>query len=474
MPIVYGPDYFPVEIAPGRGDLNRSSVPFDVFAGGVTGPFWQGRPVSYAKIFGTQAWVAIAVMRLLTWSVRVPLKVYRQVDEDETVRLQGRSKSQKNYHPLAAAVVDPWANGDGTMAELVTNMLGPLLVHGNDLMGFEQGRSDAIRFESLDWRKILPVRADEADPCSAIVGWKIREGDDYRQLSSDKVMHLMWWSPLGDLGISPLEQVRMTILGEDAANRWAYSNLAQGARPNGVVELDSEFVGLDPADRQAMLDNARDDLRNAYAGPDNAGKLPVLPPGLKWTDAKPTTAVEQELIQQRMVHRNEVAAIYQIPPTMVGQLDRATFSNIQVQREMAYTDGLAPPLVIIEQKINSMLCRKLLREDDLFVEFDFAGVLRGDRLKEIQALREAISIGLLAPNEGRGVLNYKPSDADNADKLWMPWNNLQPIDSPPPKKASNNPGGGAAPAQDPVEEQPAASSSAAEPGKMPTMNGHGG
>ena len=114
----------------------------------------------------------------------------------------------------------------------------------------------------------------------------------------------------------------------------------------------------------------------------------------------------------------EVCAVYQMPPPMVGILDRATFSNIETQREMGYTDSLAPPLVAIEQKINAHLVRGLLAEPDVFVEFDFAGVLRGDRLKEVQALRAAIDGSLMTPNEGRSVLNMPRSEQPGMDSFY--------------------------------------------------------
>jgi hypothetical protein len=83
--------------------------------------------------------------------------------------------------------------------------------------------------------------------------------------------------------------------------------------------------------------------------------------------------------------------------------------------------------VLIEEAINAQVIRALLREPDLYVEFDFAGVLRGDRLKEVQAIREAIGTGVLTPNEGRRALNYPASTDPLADELFMPANNLQPL-----------------------------------------------
>ena len=75
--------------------------------------------------------------------------------------------------------------------------------------------------------------------------------------------------------------------------------------------------------------------------------------------------------------------------------------------------------------------RNLLHEPDIFVEFDFAAVLRGDPLEETNALREAISAALLTPNEGRSVLNRPKSPDPGMDRFYLPFNNLQPVGSPP-------------------------------------------
>lgn len=428
MPIIHTPygESEPVELGEGRGDLRYSSVPMALWDGGGT---FGDRPVSYARIFAEQPWVAIAVMRLLTWSVRVPLKVYRRVDEREKRRLGPAD------HPLAAAIRDPWERG--SRADLVTSILGPLWVHGNGLTDVLSGAGDAIRFDPLDWRTIKPIRLDRDDPYSDVAGWEVwsHSGRVRDVRSSDTVLHLAWWSPLGRLGVSPLRQLRATITAEAAALDWNLTNLANAARPSGVVEVDDSWLGLERDERQTLLDQTRSDMREAFSGPAKAGLLPVLPPGLKWSTAEHTTAVEAQLIEQRRVNREEVAAVYQLPPPMIGILDRATYSNIHTAREMAYTDGLAPPLILTEQAINAHVCRGLLAEDDLLVEFDFAGILRGDRLREIQAIREAIATAALTPNEGRDVLNRPRYDHESADRLYLPRNNLRAIDEPVPERS---------------------------------------
>jgi hypothetical protein len=146
------------------------------------------------------------------------------------------------------------------------------------------------------------------------------------------------------------------------------------------------------------------------------------------------TAVEVELIKQRQVGREEMTAIYGLQPGPLGWHSGENRGDLAEQRQMAYTDGLAPPLLLIEAALNAQLVRGLLREPDLYVEFDFAGILRGDRLKEIEALREAIATALLTPNEGRRVINMPQSDQPGMDDHYLPRNNLWPLSVPYPAK----------------------------------------
>jgi HK97 family phage portal protein len=413
LPLIYDTFGPPIEIAAGRGDLRYHSVPSTFGAVGIN--LTGGRCASYAQLFADQPWVAAAVMRMQTMAVRVPLKCYRRTGDNSRVRLDPKE------HPLANAIVAPWEFG--SQADLIMSMLGPLLVHGNGLTEVEQGRTDSLRFLPADWRGVSPIQPF----ASTISGWYVDTDDgEQRTVGADTVLHLAWWSPLGPLGVSPLQQLGTTLMIEDAAQRYQRSVFNNGARPPSAITASERFLGMDPAERAVLMANLREDVNTIYSGPENGGRPALLPPGLDW---KPVghTAVEAALIEQRKVAREEVCAVYQLPPPMLGILDHATYTNIETQREMAYTDSLAPPLVLIEQKLNAHLVRGLLREDDVFVEFDFAGVLRGDRLKEVEALRAAIGTGLMTPNEGRSVLNMPKSPDDGMDVFYMPTNNMNPV-----------------------------------------------
>jgi len=413
------PDYIGTgysSVAPGRGNLAYSSQNVPVIP--LALPLIGGRSISFTRIFQTQPWVAAAVMRLLTWAIRVPLRAYRTSEDPND-----RDEIKPGEHPLADMVLHPWDRAN--QAQLVMNLLGPILIHGNSVTVMDDtANSGAIELTPKDWRFAQPIMPWR----DSLEGFRcdVDTPDMAQDFSIDKILHVAYWSPTGPIGTSPLQQLGTTLAIEDAAQRYQRSVFQQGGRPPSAVTATEAFLGIKPEERREIMAQLRKDITELYGGPENMSKPALLPPGLDWK-AIGGTAVEAALIDQRKISREEIAAVYLIPPPMIGILDRATFSNIATQRDMVYTDCLGPPLILIEQALNTQLIHELLQIDDVFYEFDFSAVLRGDRVMEINALRAAIGTALFSPNEGRKYLGQPTIDAPLMDDYYIPSNNLTPI-----------------------------------------------
>lgn len=405
----------PVEIAPGRGDLRTSSMPFSAYDRGYASLIG-GRTISYADLFASQPLVAMTVMRLLTWSARVPLKAYERTGDDSRERLRAGD-------PLADALLEPWDRA--APMQLVQALLGPLLVHGNATVRLDDGARGRFRFAPADYRFASPIMPWR----DTISGWNFDVDDPLvtQTRAADEVLHVAWWSPQGPLGISPLKQLGTTIAVDDAAVRHQQAMWRNGVRSPTVIEAGVEYAGQSEAFQDQMMAQLREDVDTIYAGPDNSGRPLLLPPGLA---AKPMgyTAVEAQLMEQRAVAREEAAAVYQLQSPAAEANDAA----VKELRQSNYQDGLAPPLLLIEAAINAQVVRSLLREPDKYVEFDFGAVLRPDLVALVSAIRDQIKSALLTPNEGRSLMNMPRSDSPGMDSWYLERNNLWPLDQPYP------------------------------------------
>jgi HK97 family phage portal protein len=426
-----GTGVVPIEIAPGRGNLQYQSMHIPVVP---TAMSLVNKTVSFARLFQTQPYIAAAVMWLMTRAIRVPLRCYRKTTKQNAAELL-----TADQHPVANMIDSPWPGGNS--AQLVMAMLGPLFVHGNAVLDIDDRHvSDgALGVTGKDWRYCQPIMPDRMTLEGFRFDWDIPRKLYDRPI--DNVLHISYWSPTGPIGTSPLQQLNITLSIEDAAQRYQINIFRNGARPASAVLATEAFLGIDPAERQQIMGQLRRDLTEIYAGPENAGRPALLPPGLDWKEVG-QSVIEAALIDQRKLTRDEIASVYGIPPPLLGILDRATYSNIAIQRDMTYTDVLGPPLVLLEQAVNAQIVRDLLQDDRVFVEFDFGAVLRGDRLQEIEMLRQAVQSALITPNEGRAVLSRPASDLDGMDTFWMPTNNVTPVDqaaSQPPPSVTGTP-----------------------------------
>lgn len=380
--------------------LARNSVPLSQFGGGG----------SYANLYRTQPWVAVVVNKLTRQVARPPLKAYERNSQNEkSVVTSGRlydlmRRPAKRRGPV----------------QLKQWMSFPTLLHGNGPIQKmrKEKAGPPTSFRPLDYR-LLTLVIDEST--GEIDRWETTQFGKREFIDPADLVHFAWEGPDGILGVSPLKQLGVTIRIEQAAQTWQEATFRNSVRPSGGVTLPEDSkLSLDKEYRAELSS----DLARMHAGGPNAGKPIVLPPGSTWQGFS-ATAHDAELIKQRVLAREEVAAVYDIPPPVIGILDNATYSNMDtIFEKVLFGPVLGPWFTLFEETFSAQVIDDEPAFEGQWVEFDLSEVLRGDPVKQATALKTQMSIGLLTINEARGIQNLPKIDHPSCDLPMIPANNL--------------------------------------------------
>jgi HK97 family phage portal protein len=287
------------------------------------------------------------------------------------------------------------------------------LVHGNSLFVLEQSPqigAPPIALWPVDWAQVKILRGTT----SPISGYRVETGTVRKTWLPDEVLHFRGPSIDGIAGVSPLQALARTLILEDAAQRSSISSFRNGMRPATAYIVPGRLQQQQRAELEAKL-------RQQSTGVDARGGNLLLEGG---ADLKSVThtAQEAELIMHRKLNREEVAAAYNVDPTQIGILDRATFSNVEEAHRGFYMDTLGPEATLVEDAFGTQLISRYFDFEGTFVEFDMADVLKGNLETRFEAYAKSLTAGWITRNEIRALENLPPVDDRGADSLYAPLN----------------------------------------------------
>jgi HK97 family phage portal protein len=217
-------------------------------------------------------------------------------------------------------------------------------------------------------------------------------------LPRGEVWHLRGLSSDGLMGMSPIELARENLGMALAAQDYGARFFANDAKPTGGwIEFPGSFK--DSEAKKVF----RESYQQAQSGA-NRGKVLVLENGMKFHEVGVTNK-DAQFLELRKFQITDVARLFRVPPHMIGDLDRATFSNIEQQSLEFVMHTMTPWAERWEASIESEL---LLEGDDIEVEFDFANLMRGDAASRASYYQSGIQNGWLTRNEARIAENLNP------------------------------------------------------------------
>lgn len=235
-------------------------------------------------------------------------------------------------------------------------------------------------------------------------------------LAPSDVLHIPGLGFDGLVGYSPIAMAKNAIGLAIAAEEYGSKFYANSAAPSGVLEHPGTLK--DPT-------RIRDSWNATFGGSGNSHKIAVLEEGMKYTPIS-ISPNEAQFLETRKFQINEIARIFRVPPHMVGDLEKSSFSNIE-QQSLEFVKYTLDPWVI---RWEQALYRALLSEEEkktYFFKFNVEGLLRGDYASRMTGYSTARQNGWMSANDIRELEDLDRIPAELGGDLYLVNGNMLPL-----------------------------------------------
>jgi HK97 family phage portal protein len=230
------------------------------------------------------------------------------------------------------------------------------------------------------------------------------------------VLHIPGLGFDGLVGYSPIAMAKNAIGMAIACEEYGAKFFANGAAPSGVLEHPGTIK--DPK-------KVREAWQSQFGGSSNAGRVAVLEEGMKYTPIS-ISPEQAQFLETRKFQINEIARIFRIPPHMVGDLEKSSFSNIE-QQSLEFVKYTLDPWVI---RWEQSLMRALLSNDEkkeYFIKFNLEGLLRGDYESRMKGYSIGRQNGWMSANDIRELENLDRISREDGGDLYLVNGNMLPL-----------------------------------------------
>ena len=227
-------------------------------------------------------------------------------------------------------------------------------------------------------------------------------------LLPEDVLHIPALGFDGLVGYSPIAMAKNSIGVGLACEEYGAKFFANGAAPSGVLEHPGTIKDIT---------RLRESWNAIYGGSKNAGKVAILEEGMHYSPIS-ISPNEAQFLETRKFQVDEIARIFHVPPHMIGDLERSTFSNIEQQSLEFVKYTLEPWLVRWEQS----MARVLISPSDkaqYFIKFNVDGLLRGDYQSRMSGYATARQNGWMSTNDIRELENLDRIPAEDGGDLYL-------------------------------------------------------
>ncbi len=315
----------------------------------------------------------------------LPLHTYRRLERGRALAME---------HPVYPLLLDG-PNPEMTSVELIECLCAHVLIHGN-------AYCEIVRNGAGQVKALWPLLPHQTKPTrnarnELVYETALPDGTTAR-LRAERVLHIRGLSPDGLVGYSPIALQREALGLALAAQDYGARFFSNDSRPGGVLEVPIK-LSPEALERLKATWEARHTLTNAH-------RVAILEQGMKWHQIG-LAPEDAQFLETRKFQRSEIAGIFRVPPHLIGDLEHATFSNIEESNIDFARSCISPWAVRFEKTINKALFTEQERSRH-FVKFSLQALLRGDMQSRYGAYAIGRQNGWLTANEIRELEDMNP------------------------------------------------------------------
>lgn len=387
------------------GFFKARDVPKNSLAGGFFGFLWRsaaGKIVTERN--SMQVTAVYACVRVITESMAsLPIHLYRYN------KTGGKDKAV--YHPLYFLLQNE-PNPEMSAFSFYEAMTANILLWGNAYAQIiRNGRGEILALYPLMAERMTVDRMESTG--EIYYKYNKTSGDanavsDQVYLRSYEVLHIPGLGFDGLIGYSPIMMAKNAIGLGMAAEEYGSKLYENGATPSGI--LTHPGVIKEP-------EKVRRAWHAAYGGSSKAGKTAVLEEGMTYTPIS-INPVEAQFLETRKFQMNDIARIFRVPPHMIGDLEKSSFSNIEQQSLEFVKYTMNPWVTRWEQSLRrSLLSRSEKRE--YTIKFNLEGLLRGDYKSRMDGYAIGRQNGWMSANDIRQLEDLDLIPEEEGGDLYL-------------------------------------------------------
>ena len=345
-----------------------------------------------------------ACVRVISETIAsLPLHVYESTDAGSVKAVE---------HPLYRLLHDE-PNPEMTSFVLREVMLAHLLLWGNSYCQIIRSGRNRI----LGLYPLLPDRmvVDRDSSGTLTYTYTTSDGKIVR-LEPEEVLHIPGLGFDGVMGYSPIALEKAAVGLAIATEEFGSKFFANGARPSGILTHPNTVK-----DPKAL----RESWNAAYGGSSNANRVAVIEEGMHYEPISIPNN-DAQYLETRKFQVSEICRIFRVPPHLVGDLEHATFSNIEHQSISFAVHTIRPWLSRIEQSLNRALFTDK-EKGHFYAQFNLDGLMRGDYKSRMEGYAIGRQNGWMSANDIRELENMNPIADEDGGNTYLVNGNMIPI-----------------------------------------------